>query len=84
MDLPIQLTEEITSKEKIIWAVYSFKPFKSPEPNGIFPPQLQHTTSFILPWLKVIFAGCLKIKYIPQCWKNVKGCLYRNRVKRRM
>ena len=71
-DLPIQLIEEITSKEKIIWAIDSFKPFKSPGPDGILPAQLQHTFGYILPWLKAIFAGYLKIKYIPQCGRNVK------------
>ena len=69
--MPIQLIDEITSKEKISWAIDSFKPFKSPEPDGIFPTQLQHTISYILAWLKAIFAGCLKIKYIPQCSRNV-------------
>ena len=67
-DLPIQLIEKITSKEKTIWAIDSFKPFKSSGPDGIFPAQLQHSIGYILPWLKAIFAGCLKIKYIPQCW----------------
>ena len=50
----------------------SFKLFKSPGPDGIFPAQLQHTISYILPWLKAIFAGWLKIKYMPQCWRFVK------------
>ena len=35
-DLPIQLIEELTSKEKIMWAIDSFKPFKSWQKKATF------------------------------------------------
>ena len=46
---------------KIVWTVFSFKPFKSAGPDGI-----------VLPWLKSILYHCLKLNYISYKWRQVK------------
>ncbi|XP_065365334.1 uncharacterized protein LOC135958358 [Calliphora vicina] len=51
-----ELVRSIVSVEKISWAVSSFKPYKSPGPDGIFPALLQKSISTIMPWLIMIFS----------------------------
>jgi len=52
--------------------IKSFKPFKSPGPDGFFLAQLQRTLVIYVPWLTAIFHGCLVLKHIPTRWLDVK------------
>ncbi|XP_065368840.1 uncharacterized protein LOC135961270 [Calliphora vicina] len=45
----------LVSVEKNLGAVSSFKPYKSPGPDGIFPALLQKSILTIIPWLIMIF-----------------------------
>lgn len=63
---------ETISEASITWAVESFKPYKSPGPDGIFPAQLQRTLGYTMEWLITIFRSVLKLNYVPTLWREVK------------
>jgi len=48
-NLDDQSIDNISNPSRIQWAVNSFKPFKSPVPDGFFPAQLQRTLIFPYP-----------------------------------
>jgi len=72
VNLDDQSIANISNPDRIQWAVNSFKPFKSPGPDGFFPAQLQRTLDMSLPWLTAIFHGCLALNHIPTRWLDVK------------
>jgi ribonuclease HI len=55
-------------KEKIIWAINSFKPFKSPGGDGILPALIQKGLDWLLPHLVVMFRASLELGYVPKSW----------------
>jgi len=65
-NLDDQSIDNISNPDRIKWAIYSFKPFKSPGPDEFFPAQLQRKH------LTVIFHGCLALNHIPTIWLDVK------------
>lgn len=67
-----QNMDEFISTEKVIWAIHSFDPFKSPGDDGIIPMMLQKADKIIAPYLSSIYKDCLKFNYIPTSWKVVK------------
>ena len=67
-----KVASEITSEDKIKWAIKSFMPFKSSGTNGIFPALLQHGIKTIIPPLNRIYKACLAFGYIPKKWREVK------------
>ncbi|XP_058978632.1 uncharacterized protein LOC109613882 [Musca domestica] len=67
----VNLTNSIVNTPKILWAINSFKPFKSPGPDGIIPAMLQHASAEIIPVLEVIFKACLRLSHIPLLWREV-------------
>ena len=67
-----QINEEmpkILTDSRIEWALKSFKPYKSPGPDGIYPAMLQNCTEIIIPWIKVIFTASIKLNFIPNSWR---------------
>lgn len=64
--------DNIISKEKIIWAIKTFQPYKSAGTDEIIPAELQLTLPFTIEWLEVIFRACLKLVHIPRKWTKVK------------
>ncbi|KAL7726508.1 hypothetical protein ACLKA6_001130 [Drosophila palustris] len=56
----------------IAWAINSFKPFKSPGPDGISPAHLQHAGKTAINWLQSIFTGIFRTGQIPEPWKYSK------------
>jgi len=42
-NLDDQSIDDISNPDRIKWAIISFKPFKSPGPDGFFTAQLQWT-----------------------------------------
>ena len=57
--------------ERIVWAINSFKPFKSPGKDGIYPVVLQKSSHIIVEPLKQIFRAVLALGYIPRAWRDV-------------
>lgn len=69
---PIGNQSNILTKTRLVWAIDSFKPFKSPGPDGIYPVEIQHTVDLSLDWLYVIYKSCLDLNHIPRRWRYVK------------
>lgn len=66
------IAEEVVTKEKIIYAIKKFSPFKSPGVDGVFPALLQQGLGELLPHLIKLFQAILQINYIPLEWRKVK------------
>ena len=69
-----KLSKEIFQNHWIKWAVNSFKPYKSPGPDGVFPALLQKglDTSSLVEKLKGIFQASFTLGYIPTRWREIK------------
>ena len=70
-----ELLEEmpnIFTNSRIEWAIKSFKPYKSPGPDGIYPAMLQNCFDVTLPWLKILFTTCIKLNTIPKSWREAR------------
>ncbi|KMQ88925.1 lian-aa1 retrotransposon protein [Lasius niger] len=59
----------VVKPEKIKWAIGTFKPFKSPGPDGIFPALLQEGLGLIIGPLTRTLRACLALSYIPKAWR---------------
>jgi Reverse transcriptase (RNA-dependent DNA polymerase) len=66
------LADRIVTKEKLKWAVSSFKPYKCPGRDGIYPILLQEGLDVISPVLVKLFRASLASGYIPNAWREVK------------
>jgi hypothetical protein len=53
---------------RVIWAIDSFAPYKSPGMDGIFPALSQEEWRFLVPYLVKIFHAFLVTGYVPATW----------------
>lgn len=65
------IIDEIVSESRLLWAIHSFRPYKSPGPDGILPVMLQRSASVIIPHLRDIYRTCLRLSVVPDKWKEV-------------
>lgn len=63
---------ELVSTEKVRWAINSFKPYKSPGKDGVYPALLQNTSMAFVDRLCDTYRACLKLGYIPVSWQESK------------
>ena len=63
--------DEVLTEDRLIWAVNSFKPFKSPGKDGIFPAVLQKCLDLISVLLLGIYRLFLERAAIPELWREV-------------
>lgn len=63
--------DNIITEDKIVWAINSFLPFKSPGLDKILPAMLQKSSEAIYKIICTLFKASLKLKYIPKCWRGV-------------
>lgn len=68
----LPLIDKIVTEDRIIWAINSFLPYKSPGSDNIIPAMLQYSTNTIIKPLCALFKASRRLKYIPKCWRNVK------------
>ncbi|KAM8719035.1 hypothetical protein ACLKA7_011698 [Drosophila subpalustris] len=68
----VRLNPSLYSSHNINWAINSFKPFKSPGPDGIAPAHLQHAGNIAINWLQAIFTEVLWTGQIPEPWRHSK------------
>jgi len=54
------------------WSIDSFKPYKSPGPNGIIPAHIQQAGQIAINWLKKIFQSILSVGELPTAWQEIK------------
>jgi len=57
---------------RVVWAIDSFAPYKSPGMDGIFPALLQEGQGVFIPYLVKIFCACWVTSYVPAIWHHVK------------
>jgi hypothetical protein len=57
---------------RMVWALDSFVPYKSPGMDGIFPALLQEERKVLVPYMLRIFRACLATGYVPKARRQVK------------
>lgn len=70
--IPNKMGSQLITREKVLWAINTFEPYKSAGPDGITPKMLQTTADIIVPLLTNILSSCINLVYIPQAWREVK------------
>lgn len=68
------LAESICKPRKVVSAINTFKPFKSPGPDGIYPALLQHAIKVpeFISAISDLFIACLAFGYMPKGWQDSK------------
>ena len=72
-DCCASLAASIVTPERIIWAIDSFSPFKSPGRDEIFPALLQQGKEFLIPHLTKMFKFSIATGLIPKTWSGVNA-----------
>lgn len=67
-----KFAEKVIDQTKIKWAIKSFKPFKSPGRDGIFPALLQQGNDMLASPLCTLLRASLAIGYLPDIWREVQ------------
>ena len=70
--MSIDLVKQIVSERFIREAVSSFKPYKAPGMDGVYPIHLQKGGQNLLVALCLLFQGCLCTGYVPELWRQVR------------
>ncbi|KAL1448444.1 hypothetical protein WDU94_012211 [Cyamophila willieti] len=65
-------SKAVVTIRRVKAAVCTFKPFKSPGPDKIYPALLQEGLDLICPVLCKLFRFSLALRYIPRCWRKAK------------
>jgi hypothetical protein len=68
----IQVATKVVNYGRVVWAIDSFAPYKSPGMDGIFPALLQEGQVVLVPYLVGIFRACLATGYVPSAWHQGK------------
>ena len=63
----------IITEREIELSVMSFKPFKAPGPDGIYPAMLQQGRDILKPSLLSLYTASLEFGYIPQGWRKCRA-----------
>lgn len=62
------VVNNIVTEEKVLWAINSFLPYKSPGRDGIYPKMLQTLGEVIAPRLCSIYKAALRLGYTSKAW----------------
>jgi len=60
------------SDRNMKWSIQSFKPYKSPGPDGIAPAHIQQAGKLAINWLKKIFHSILVVGELLTAWQETK------------
>lgn len=78
VEAPIRNSRRLASKiftgNRIRWAIRSFKPYKSPGGDGIYPIFLQKGLTTLMESLIAIFRASFIWGYVPNAWRDVRVC----------
>ena len=58
--------------ERIKWAINSFKPYKSPGPNGIYPAHLKKAEHVLVGPLVKGTKATLMLGHVPAAWQGAR------------
>jgi hypothetical protein len=67
-----QVATKVVTYRRVVWAIDSFDPYKSPGIDRIFPALLQEGREVLVPYLVRIFHACLANGYVQAAWRQVK------------
>lgn len=67
-----QFIGEVITYDRTLWAISSFKPYKSPGYDEILPILLQKSWDLIHSHLMDVYRASLRLGHIPKSWQNVK------------
>jgi len=67
-----RVVARVVTYGRVVWAIDSFAPYKSPRMDGIFLALLQEGWRVLVPYLVTTFHACLATGYIPAIWCQVK------------
>ena len=70
-DVDYSNSRRLFTNEAVIWAISSFKPYKSAGPDGIIPVLLQKGLEHILPAVRMFLIKSHAWNYIPVAWRRV-------------
>jgi len=65
------LAETIVTNRRLEWAISTFKPYKSPGSDGLYPIVMQKASRGIMKPMKRIMQAVLAMGYIPESWRKV-------------
>jgi len=63
-------SDPLLSDRNMKWPIHSFKPYKSPGPDGITPAHIQQAGQIAINWLKKIFQSILALGELPTAWQE--------------
>lgn len=63
-----KIASKVITKDKVAWAVNSFKPFKAPGGDGVIPIMIQKSIPYILETLTNLFRTSLATGFVPSLW----------------
>jgi hypothetical protein len=66
------VSKRVIDYSKLKWAVFSFKPYKSPGIDGIMPIMLQQGISLLASKLLMLLRKSLALGYIPMTWRHMR------------
>ncbi|XP_046142185.1 uncharacterized protein LOC123987908 [Osmia bicornis bicornis] len=66
------LANKIAQPRDIEWAIKTFRPYKAPGPDGIFPALLQEGLNVLIGPLTKILRASIALRHVPQVWVNTK------------
>lgn len=64
--------KSILNYNNVRWAISTFKPLKSPGPDGIMPIMIQKAEDHIVPVLTRIYRASLALGQIPKIWQKTR------------
>ena len=64
--------KDILNHNNVRWAISTFKPLKSPGPDGIMPIMIQKAEELIIPVLTRIYRASLALGHIPKLWQKTR------------
>ena len=67
-----RLAERVVTYGRVVRAIDSFAPYKSPQMDGIFPALWQEGRGVLVSCLVKIFRACLATGYVPAIWRQFK------------
>ena len=66
-------SEDIFTEEKAKYAVFQFKPYKSPGVDGVYPIMIQEAWEILAPEYLEICKASLTFGHVPKVWQKAKG-----------
>ena len=66
------VSRRVISVDKLKWAVFLFKPYKSPGIDGIMPIMLQPVFELLAGKRLMLLRASLALGYIPMIWRHIR------------